>query len=135
MCKKENVTIVKYERYDKLKTNFTQTSNNIFFVLNGQPHAFMLYNYLCYRYNTTYNYAFPSLTTIQKELGMSKMTVVKNIKILEEKNLIKIIRQSETSTKNLVNRYVPYYPVVLNALTKEEEQQIPETFYKEIINE
>ena len=116
----KNIKIVKYECYNTLKSDFTLIPNVVFFILKKQPYAFMLYSYLCYIYSKNNNDASVYLNTLQKELGMSKTTVIKNIKLLEEKNLIKIIHQSESSTKNTVNKYVPYYPVNLNTLINEE---------------
>lgn len=120
---------IKFRRIDKLDKNFTQISNNVFYLLKGKATAYMVYSYLNHRYNTNYNYAFPSIKTIQVDLGIgSNKTVVTAIELLEEKKLIKVIREKTSVNKNAVNKYVVYYPVAINALTEEEERLAPEEF-------
>ena len=101
--------------------DFTQISNNVFYLLKGKATAYMVYSYLNHRYNANMNCAFPSIKTIQKDLGIgSNKTVVKAIELLEEKNLLKLFGKININ-KNVVNKYIVYYPVVINALTEEEE--------------
>lgn len=126
-------TNVRFERYDKLKADFTQVSNGVFELLKGKATAYMVYSYLCHRYNTTKNCAFPSIKTIQQDLGIgSNKTVVTAIEQLEEKKLVKVLRKKESANKNEVNKYVVYFPVVINALTEEEEELAPAEFIQEI---
>jgi DNA-binding MarR family transcriptional regulator len=123
----------KFKRIDSLKDNFTQISNNVFYLLKGKATAYMVYNYLNYRYNATKNYAFPSIRTIQDDLGISSnKTVHAAIELLEEKGLVKVIREKQTNNRNAVNKYVVYYPVAVNPLSKEEEELAPEEFVKMI---
>ncbi|AXN39618.1 hypothetical protein [Peribacillus butanolivorans] len=73
---------IKFRRIDKLDKNFTQISNNVFYLLKGKATAYMVYSYLNHRYNTNYNYAFPSIKKIQVDLGIgSNKTVVTAIEL------------------------------------------------------
>ncbi|MDI6678830.1 MULTISPECIES: helix-turn-helix domain-containing protein [Bacillus cereus group] len=124
---------IKFRRIDKLDRDFTQISNNVFYLLKGKATAYMVYSYLNHRYNTNMNYAFPSIKTIQKDLGIgSNKTVVKAIELLEEKKLVKVIREKININKNAVNKYVVYYPIIINALTEEEELLAPDEFIEMI---
>ncbi|MEI2358227.1 hypothetical protein V8V70_18505, partial [Mesobacillus zeae] len=63
--------------------------------------AYMVYSYLNHRYNTTKCYAFPSISTVQKDLGIgSNKTVVSAIELLEEKRLVKVIREKQSNDRN-----------------------------------
>jgi DNA-binding MarR family transcriptional regulator len=123
----------RFKRIDTLRDNFTQISNNVFCILKGKATAYMVYSYLNHRYNSTKNYAFPSIKTIQDDLGISSnKTVHSAIDLLEEKGLVKVIREKQTNNRNAVNKYVVYYPVAVNPLSKEEEELAPEEFVKMI---
>lgn len=79
--------VIKFERIDRLKKDFTQISNNVFYLLKGKATVYMVYCYLNHRYNTNMNFAFPSISTIQQDLGIgSNKTVVTAIELLEQKN-------------------------------------------------
>ncbi|MGH0564433.1 hypothetical protein ACQVQF_09945 [Bacillus cereus] len=54
---------IKFRRIDKLDRDFTQISNNVFYLLKGKATAYMVYSYLNHRYNTNVNCAFPSIKT------------------------------------------------------------------------
>ncbi|MBN8211100.1 helix-turn-helix domain-containing protein [Bacillus sp. NTK071] len=124
-----NEVKIKFRRIDKLDRDFTQISNNVFYLLRGKPTAYMVYSYLNHRYNINMNYAFPSIKTIQQDLGIgSNKTVVKALETLEEKKLIRIIKEKTSVNRNAVNKYVVYYPVIINALSEEEEHLAPEEF-------
>ncbi|AVP46913.1 helix-turn-helix domain-containing protein [Bacillus cereus group sp. MYBK5-1] len=124
---------IKFRRIDKLDRDFTQISNNVFYLLKGKATAYMVYSYLNHRYNTNMNCAFPSIKTIQNDLGISSnRTVHTAIDVLEEKKLVKVIREKTSANKNAVNKYVVYYPVVINALTEEEERLAPDEFIEMI---
>ncbi|MGA5743766.1 helix-turn-helix domain-containing protein [Bacillus bombysepticus] len=83
---------IKFRRIDKLDRDFTQISNNVFYLLKDKTAAYMACGYLTYHYNTNVNCAFPSIKTIQKDLGIGSNNVVKVIELLEEKKLVKVIR-------------------------------------------
>jgi hypothetical protein len=124
---------IKFRRIDKLDKNFTQISNNVFYLLKGKATAYMVYSYLNHRYNINFNCAFPSIKTMQIDLGIgSNKTVVTAIELLEEKKLIRVLREKTSANKNAVNKYVVYYPVSINALTKEEEKLAPDEFIEMI---
>jgi DNA-binding MarR family transcriptional regulator len=114
------------QRIDKMKRDFMQVPNNVFQILKGDFAAYTVYSYMIDKYNKNYNYAFPSLTTIMDGIGGSKPTIIKAIKSLEEKGLIKVIRTKESPEKNFANKYVVYFPIAINPLTKEEELLAPE---------
>lgn len=116
-----------------MKSNLEESKSWIEILLKSQTTAYMVYSYLNHRYNTNINCAFPSIKTIQKDLGIgSNKTVVKAIELLEEKKLVKVIREKTSANKNAVNKYFVYYPVVINALTKKEERLAPDEFIEMI---
>ncbi|HDR6269794.1 TPA: helix-turn-helix domain-containing protein [Bacillus cereus] len=124
---------IKFRRIDKLDRDFTQISNNVFYLLRGKATAYMIYSYLNHRYNNNMNYAFPSISTIQRDLGIgSNKTVCTAIELLEGKNLIKVIREKESTNKNSVNKYIVYYPYVINSLTSGEEDMWPDEIIKDL---
>lgn len=43
---------IKFRRIDKMDRDFTQISNNVFYLLKGKATAYMVYSYLNHRYNT-----------------------------------------------------------------------------------
>lgn len=90
MIKKEIIIEKKYKivSYRKKTDGWTKIYNSSFEYIES-PTAFKVYCYLCYRYNEFHNYSFPSMNTIAKDCKMSKTTVQKAIKYLEEKKLIK----------------------------------------------
>ena len=71
--------------YRKKTDGWTKIYNSSFEYIES-PTAFKVYCYLCYRYNEKNNYSFPSMNTIAMDCKMSKTTVQKAIKYLEEKN-------------------------------------------------
>lgn len=90
MSKKEIIIEKKYKivSYRKKSDGWTKIYNSSFEYIES-PTAFKVYCYLCYRYNEFHNYSFPSMNTIARDCKMSKTTVQKAIKNLEEKKLIK----------------------------------------------
>ena len=87
--KKIEVTIkVKKRGYKGLDREFTQVANSMIKYIKNGNH-FKVYVYLCSLYNKNYDYAFPSLTTIAEDCGMSLNTVKSAIKSLCEKGYIK----------------------------------------------
>lgn len=108
----KRVGCIKYSlrRYDRLDGNFTQISNDIFKLTNGNE--FKVYCYLCSNYNRELGYAFPSLNTISKNINMSIPTVTKCIKNLEELGLIKIGKLIDPSNNFICNFYEIYSPIL-----------------------
>ncbi len=129
----EQLKGIKFRRIDKLDKNFTQISNNVFYLLKGKATAYMVYSYLNHRYNVSKSFAFPSIKTIQKDLGIgSNKTVHGAIETLEQKKLVKVFREKTSENKNAVNKYVVYYPVSIDTLTEEEELLAPDEFIEMI---
>ena len=87
--KKIEITInIKKRGYKGLDKEFTQVANSMIKYIKNGNH-FQVYVYLCSLYNKKYDYAFPSLTTIAEDCGMSLNTVKSAIKGLCEKGYIK----------------------------------------------
>lgn len=98
MSKKEIIIESKYKlvSYRKKTDGWTKIYNSSFEYIESAT-AFKVYCYLCYRYNEFHNYSFPSMNTIAKDCKMSKTTVQKAIKYLEEKKLIKRFKIRENN--------------------------------------
>ena len=112
-------------RYDNLEGNYTQISNDIYKLTNGNE--FKVYSYLCMRYNKNSQYAFPSIRTIAIDCNMSTKTVQKCITRLEEIKLIKILKFTEKTTARANNMYRIYYPIIIrNSLEEEERRKLQE---------
>jgi hypothetical protein len=70
------------------------------------PLAGWLYVVIAKHINRKTNEAFPSLTRLAKMAGMSRASVIRNIKVLEEKHLIEVTREVNPATKEKeVNHY------------------------------
>ena len=127
-------TGIKYstKRYSNLNANFTQIANDVFKIVeNGNQ--FMIYCYLCYRYNNKYQYAFPSLDTIVKDTSASLSTIRRCIKDLERLGLIKIDKLEKSERQEYTNNvYYVYYPIVyeeeilMKKVTEEQLRKIEE---------
>ena len=112
-------------RYDNLEGNYTQISNDIYKLTNGNE--FKVYSYLCMRYNKNNQYAFPSIRTIAIDCNVSTKTVQKCITRLEEIKLIKILKFTEKTTTHANNMYRIYYPIIIrNSLEEEERRKLQE---------
>ncbi len=123
----KRVGCIKYSlrRYDRLDGNFTQISNDIFKLTNGNE--FKVYCYLCSNYNRELGYAFPSLNTISKNINMSVPTVTKCIKNLEELGLIKISKFECKLSKYTNNIYKIFIPIIVqDEMEDQEEKEIRE---------
>lgn len=96
MVKKEVIIEKKYKiiSYRRKTDGWTKIYNSSFEYIESAT-SFKVYCYLCYRYNEKNNYSFPSINTIAKDCKMSKTTVQKAIKDLEEKKLIKRFKITE----------------------------------------
>lgn len=123
-------------RIDKLRSSqqpFIQVPQAVFEILHGtgksKGNAYMLYSYIIDKYNKEKNYAWPSQNKIMKDLDLSKNAVITATKILEEKNLLKVHRVKSSEDKNEVNKYVAYFPVAINPLTPDEEEEYPDEIY------
>lgn len=122
--KKEIKRKIKRISYRALDGNFTQIANTMFrYIPNGND--FKVYCYLCYRFNRDLDYSFPSIKTITKDTGLSKSTVIKSIKWLEEQRLIKKYKKQGCEWMN--NCYfVKYIVEELEEVETDEEIKIEE---------
>lgn len=123
--------------YLKEYGNYTQISNDVLKLTNGNE--FKIYFYLRTMYNHTYQYAFPSLRTIAEETDISLPTVKRCIKTLEEKHLIKILKFEAKTSQYANNCYRLYFPIItknnyLDNLIEEDKQNLQQTI-KEIDDE
>ena len=108
--KKSGDILYSLRRYDYLEGNFTQISNDVFKLTNGNE--FKIYCYLCSNYNKELGYSFPSLNTISKNTNMSVPTVTKCIKSLEKLGLIKMCKFESGTLKSIHNGYELYFPEI-----------------------
>lgn len=69
-------------------------------------HAIGLLSYICDHINVSgYSYAFPAYSKIEEDLGLSRATIAKKIKLLENAGLIVV----EHGTRKSSNRYFPNF--------------------------
>ena len=73
--------------YKELNSKFTQVSNFMRQYITD-PYTFKVYFYLCERWNSSTNYAFPSIRNISKECSISTQKVQNCIRWLIGENLI-----------------------------------------------
>ena len=124
MAKKQIKRKIKRMSYKALDGNFTQIANTMFkYIPNGNN--FKIYCYLCYRFNRDFNYSFPSIQTIVKDTGLSKSTVTRGIKWLEEQRFIKKYKKEGSEWMN--NCYfIKYIVEELEEVESDEEIIIEE---------
>ena len=87
MDKEKKKIKVALKPYKELNTKFTQVSNFMRQYITD-AYTFKVYFYLCERWNSSTNYAFPSIRNISKECSISPQKVQNCIKWLIEENLI-----------------------------------------------
>ena len=124
MAKKEIKRKIKRMSYKALDGNFTQIANTMFkYIPNGNN--FKIYCYLCYRFNRDFDYSFPSIQTIVKDTKLSKNTVIRGIKWLEEQRFIKKYKKEGSEWMN--NCYfIKYIVEELEEVESDEEIIIEE---------
>lgn len=118
MKKKQIEITIKRRGYRGLDKEFTQVANSMIKYIKNGSH-FKVYVYLCSLYNKKYDYAFPSLTTIAEDCGMSLNTVKSAIKWLCEKEYIRKGKY-ENNGGHHNNIYYIYY-IVEEKIEKEIE--------------
>ena len=85
------------ELKDKRKFNFYQIDNKILDIIRN-PYAIAVYNCLvCYAFSS--KKCFPSIDLLAYKCNVSKPTIFKAIKLLEEKKLISVIRECRGSKR------------------------------------
>lgn len=124
---------IKYsvKRYATLEKGFTRILNDLFKVITS-GNQYLVYSYLCFRYNQDYGYAFPSLKTIAKDCNISVSTVQRCIKELENLKLIVVLKFDEKDNKYVNNIYKIFYPIIheekeiyeIPQLTEEQMKQL-----------
>lgn len=126
---------IKYSlrRYDYLEGNFTQISNDVFKLTNGNE--FKIYCYLCSNYNRELGYSFPSLNTISKNTNMSVPTVTKCIKSLEKLGLIKICKFENKMSKYINNIYKIFIPIIVKNDIEDQEQDEIRKLLETVVND
>ena len=72
--------------------------------LKGNPTAFLLYTLILMHNNESKGYAWPSQVRLAELMGCTKITVLRNLKFLEETGVIVVIR-SWSGHKRNVNQY------------------------------
>ena len=122
--KKEIRTRIKLQPLYSLDANWTKICNTMFkYIPNGNN--FKIYCYLCYRFNRDFDYSFPSIQTIVKDTGLSKSTVTRGIKWLEEQRFIKKYKKEGSEWMN--NCYfIKYVVEELEEVESDEEIIIEE---------
>lgn len=93
-----------------LDESFTKIPNDVFKLTNGNE--FKVYSYLYYSYNKALGCSSPSMRTIAKNTNMSKNTVQRCIKGLEESGLIKIGKFENKTNKYTSNVYKVFIPII-----------------------
>lgn len=90
-------------------TKFVMLENQILrlVLLEAGVSPLILYILLLSHRNTTTNECFPSLALLSKESGLSRTTILRNLKILQDKNFIQIIKRSGKYNFTLNFYYFP----------------------------
>ena len=131
--KKSGDILYSLRRYDYLEGNFTQISNDVFKLTNGNE--FKIYCYLCSNYNKELGYSFPSLNTISKNTNMSVPTVTKCIKSLEKLGLIKICKFENKMSKYINNIYKIFIPIIVKNDIEDQEQDEIRKLLETVVND
>ena len=111
---------IKYDtkRYSTLEGNFTQIANDVFRIIES-PYQYTVYCYLCMRYNTVNQYAFPSIKTMVKDCNIGQTKLKSTLKELEDLGLIKKKQLKKENQSFANNIYYIFYPII-----KEEEELV-----------
>ena len=87
------------------KTKFIQIENNFINNPNYNIYEKLVYMSLC-TYAFQKNNCYPSHSTLAENLGVSKITIIRNLKSLEDKGAIIIIKRKMQSNRKISNLYV-----------------------------
>lgn len=87
------------------KTNFIQIENSFINNPKYTPIEKLIYMSLC-TYAFQKNNCYPSHTTLSENLGVAKPTIIRNLKSLEDKNAILIIKRKKESNRRIPNLYI-----------------------------
>lgn len=120
---------LRLEPYKVLNQNFTQVANSMFEYIED-VYAYKIYVYLCHRYNSDNEYAFPSINTIAKDCKISRGKVQNSLKYLEERRFIVKFKRKNSEYMN--NCYYINYVVEDKNRREREQEKIIETIEKSL---
>ena len=86
------------------KTKFIQIENNFINNPNYTTVEKLIYMSLC-TYAFQKNNCYPSHSTLAENLGVAKITIIRNLKSLEDKGAIIIIKRKMQSNRKINNIY------------------------------
>ena len=120
---------LRLEPYKVLNQNFTQVANSMFEYIED-AYAYKVYVYLCYRYNSNNEYAYPSINTISKDCKISRGKVQSCLKYLEERRFI--VKYKRKGSEYMNNCYYINYVVEDKNRREREQEKIIEAIEKSI---
>lgn len=120
---------LRLEPYKVLNQNFTQVANSMFEYIED-VYAYKIYVYLCHRYNSDNEYAFPSINTIAKDCKISRGKVQSSLKYLEERRFI--VKFKRKGSEHMNNCYYINYVVEDKNRREREQEKIIETIEKSL---
>ena len=128
MKRKINAILKPYRGLDE---QFTQIANTMITYIED-PYILKVYLYLCMRYNSKYDYAFPSLSLISNECKMSLKKVKTSIKWLTNEGFI--LKGKFKDAKQYSNNiyYIRYLYIDKEEVRKEITSILPDEEIKEI---
>ena len=128
MKRKINAILKPYRGLDE---QFTQIANTMITYIED-PYILKVYLYLCMRYNSKYDYAFPSLSLISNECKMSLKKVKTSIKWLT--NEVFILKGKFKEARQYSNNiyYIRYLYIDKEEVRKEVISILPDEEIKEI---
>lgn len=114
---------VKLKPYNSLKDNFTQVANTMHQYI-PDPYTFTIYFYLCMRYNSKYNYAFPSYSSISRDCKIGLTKTKASVKCLCENKYI--AKGKITDKEGFCNNiyYIRYLDIDTEKIQEEEESTL-----------
>ena len=128
MKRKINAILKPYRGLDE---QFTQIANTMITYIED-PYILKVYLYLCMRYNSKYDYAFPSLSSISNECKMSLKKVKTSIKWLTNEGFILKGKFKDAGQYSNNIYYIRYLYIDKEEVRKEITSILPDEEIKEI---
>ena len=128
MKRKINAILKPYRGLDE---QFTQIANTMITYIED-PYVLKVYLYLCMRYNSKYDYAFPSLSLISNECKMSLKKVKTSIKWLTNEGFILKGKFKDAGQYSNNIYYIRYLYIDKEEVRKEITSILPDEEIKEI---
>ena len=128
MKRKINAILKPYRGLDE---QFTQIANTMITYIED-PYILKVYLYLCMRYNSKYDYAFPSLSLISNECKMSLKKVKTSIKWLTNEGFILKGKFKDAGQYSNNIYYIRYLYIDKEEVRKEITSISPDEEIKEI---